>query len=78
LLLFDYECELDSATVFLLLAMSYGTSSDRTANKIALCSALFAGAAYVGYTVAKRALWPTSGKRENSKREQLNDQGRIL
>jgi len=29
--------------------------SDRTVNKIALCSALFAGCAYVGYSVVRQA-----------------------
>ncbi len=30
-------------------------ATDRTVNKIALCSAVFAGVAYVGYSFAKRA-----------------------
>lgn len=31
------------------------SATDRTVNKIALCSAIFAGAAYVGYSVARQA-----------------------
>lgn len=31
-------------------------SSDRTFNKVALCSAIFAGFAYVGYSVVRTAL----------------------
>ena len=31
------------------------SATDRTVNKVALCSAIFAGAAYVGYSVARQA-----------------------
>ena len=31
------------------------TATDRTVNKVALCSAIFAGVAYVGYSVARQA-----------------------
>lgn len=31
------------------------TTNDKTVNKVALCSAIFAGFAYVGYAVVKTA-----------------------
>lgn len=31
------------------------SATDRTVNKVALCSAIFAGAAYVGYSVVRQA-----------------------
>ena len=35
------------------------SASDRTVNKITLCGAIFAGVAYVGYTVVKQAFRKT-------------------
>ena len=35
------------------------SASDRTVNKITLCGAIFAGVAYVGYTVVKQAFGKT-------------------
>jgi len=34
---------------------SAGSTSDKTVNKVALCSAIFAGFAYVGYSVVRTA-----------------------
>jgi hypothetical protein len=39
-----------------------GAASDRSVNKIALCGAIFAGVAYVGYSVVKQALGKTFAK----------------
>lgn len=35
--------------------MASGSAADRTMNKVALCSAIFAGFAYVGYSVVRTA-----------------------
>jgi hypothetical protein len=43
------------------------SASDRTVNKIALCSAIFAGVAYVGYSVVKQAFGKTFNKTEKKK-----------
>jgi hypothetical protein len=43
------------------------SASDRTINKIAFCGAIFAGVAYVGYSVVKQALGKTFSKAEKRK-----------
>ena len=43
------------------------SASDRTVNKIALCGAIFAGVAYVGYSVVKQAFGKTFNKTEKKK-----------
>lgn len=35
--------------------MASSSAADRTMNKVALCSAIFAGFAYVGYSVVRTA-----------------------
>lgn len=42
------------------------TSGDKTVNKVALCSAIFAGFAYVGYSVVRTAFCRKLGKRRDS------------
>ena len=37
------------------MASGSGTGTDRTVNKVAICSAIFAGFAYVGYSVVRTA-----------------------
>ena len=48
------------------------SATDRTVQKIALCSAFFAGAAYVGYSVVRqtfgRTLVPQVGARSRGRR----------
>jgi len=43
------------------------SASDRTVNKIALCGAIFAGVAYVGYSVVKQAFGKTFYKGDKKK-----------
>ena len=43
------------------------SASDRTVNKIALCGAIFAGVAYVGYSVVKQAFGKTFYRGEKKK-----------
>jgi len=38
-----------------MASASGGPSQDKTVNKVALCSAIFAGFAYVGYSVVRTA-----------------------
>jgi len=44
-----------------------GAASDRSVNKIALCGAIFAGVAYVGYSVVKQAFGRTFTKSQKRK-----------
>lgn len=39
-------------------------AADKTVNKVALCSAIFAGFAYVGYSVVRTAFCRKLGRRE--------------
>ena len=51
--------------------MSASTAaSDRLVNKVAMCGALFAGVAYVGYRIVKKA-FPTNRKHTKGKNENL-------
>ena len=43
------------------------SATDRTINKIAFCGAIFAGVAYVGYSVVKQAFGKTFSKGEKRK-----------
>ena len=43
-----------------------GTFQDKTLNKVALCSAVFAGFAYVGYSYARTAFCRKLAKKPNS------------
>jgi hypothetical protein len=43
------------------------SATDRTVNKIALCSAIFAGVAYVGYSVVKSAFGKKFGRGDSKK-----------
>lgn len=40
------------------------SGGDKTINKVALCSAIFAGFAYVGYSVVRTAFCRKLGRRE--------------
>uniref|UniRef100_A0A1B6E5E9 Armadillo repeat-containing domain-containing protein n=1 Tax=Clastoptera arizonana TaxID=38151 RepID=A0A1B6E5E9_9HEMI len=44
--------------------MAGSATSDKTVNKVALCSAIFAGFAYVGYSVVRTAFCRKLGKRD--------------
>lgn len=44
--------------------MANSVGNDKTANKVALCSAVFAGFAYVGYSVVRTAFCRKLGQRE--------------
>jgi len=46
--------------------MASAASGDKTVNKVALCSAIFAGFAYVGYSVVKTAFCRKLGRRRDS------------
>ena len=48
------------------------SASDRTVNKIALCGAIFAGVAYVGYSVVKQAFGKTFFKGDKTKEGKMN------
>lgn len=45
-------------------SMANSTPGDKTVNKVALCSAIFAGFAYVGYSVVRTAFCRKLGRRE--------------
>jgi hypothetical protein len=40
------------------------STGDKTVNKVALCSAIFAGFAYVGYSVVRTAFCRKLGRRD--------------
>lgn len=44
--------------------MANSAPNDKTVNKVALCSAIFAGFAYVGYSVVRTAFCRKLGRRE--------------
>lgn len=44
--------------------MANAAPNDKTVNKVALCSAIFAGFAYVGYSVVRTAFCRKLGRRE--------------
>lgn len=44
--------------------MANSATSDKTVNKVALCSAIFAGFAYVGYSVVRTAFCRKLGRRD--------------
>lgn len=45
------------------MALNPTTTNDHTVNKVAVCSAIFAGFAYVGYSVAKNAFGRRLGRK---------------
>ncbi|VVC29536.1 Hypothetical protein CINCED_3A005441 [Cinara cedri] len=47
------------------MALNPTTTNDHTVNKVAVCSAIFAGFAYVGYSVARNAFGRRLGGRKN-------------
>ena len=49
------------------------SASDKTVNKIAICSAIFAGVAYVGYSYVKNAF---SRSLKKTKRNGTADEGK--
>lgn len=44
--------------------MASAAPNDKTVNKVALCSAIFAGFAYVGYSVVRTAFCRKLGRRD--------------
>lgn len=44
--------------------MASSATGDKTVNKVALCSAIFAGFAYVGYSVVRTAFCRKLGRRD--------------
>ena len=53
------------------------SASDRTVNKIALCGAIFAGVAYVGYSVVKQAFGKTFFRGEKKKEGKIDPRQQI-
>jgi len=52
------------------MALNPTSANDHTVNKVAVCSAIFAGFAYVGYSVAKNAFGRRLGRK--------NDDGELI
>jgi hypothetical protein len=52
-------------SVYSAVSVNMATSTgDKTVNKVALCSAIFAGFAYVGYSVVRTAFCRKLGRRD--------------
>jgi len=49
----------------LKMALNPTSANDHTVNKVAVCSAIFAGFAYVGYSVAKNAFGRRLGRKSD-------------
>lgn len=47
------------------MALNPTSANDHTVNKVAVCSAIFAGFAYVGYSVAKNAFGRRLGRKSD-------------
>lgn len=47
------------------MALNPSSANDHTVNKVAVCSAIFAGFAYVGYSVAKNAFGRRLGRKSD-------------